>query len=116
MTTAAVLEWWFTFAPTLQWTWAKTYATRAPHWYVVAGQTPSISHGDFVMAGRVIRAFGEPGKFWSMTQLYLHVPNYRTGLRIDARRKQTLGEPTFGDLCGNAARSSTLVSDLSPIF
>jgi hypothetical protein len=57
--TSADLEWWLTLAPTLQWTWAKTYAQRAPHWYIVAGKTPGISYDDFIRAGRVIRTFGE---------------------------------------------------------
>jgi hypothetical protein len=71
VTTSADLEWWLTLAPTLQWTWAKTYAKRAPHWYVVLGRTSGICDDDFARAGRVIRAFGEPGRFWSMTNLYL---------------------------------------------
>lgn len=65
------LEWWLSLAPTLQWTWAKTYAKRASHWYIVAGKTPGISYDDFIRAGRVIRTFGEPGKFYRVTRLYL---------------------------------------------
>lgn len=34
------LRWWLTLAPSLQWTWAVTYAESAPHWYVVLGRTP----------------------------------------------------------------------------
>ena len=53
-------------------TWAKRRpAKRAPHWYIVAGKTPGISYDDFIRAGRVIRTFGEPGKFYRMTRLYL---------------------------------------------
>ena len=26
------LRWWLDIAPTLKWTWAKTYADFAPHW------------------------------------------------------------------------------------
>jgi len=65
------LGWWLDLAPTLTWTWATTYADSAPHWYVVEGRTPGLTHDDYVRAGRVIRTFGEPGKFWSMTNLYL---------------------------------------------
>ena len=70
--TPADLEWWLSLAPTLDWTWAKTYAKRAPHWYVVEGKTPGLDHDDFIRAGRVIRTFGEPGKFWRVTRLYLY--------------------------------------------
>lgn len=71
MTDRADLDWWLTLAPSLKWTWAKTYAQTAPHWYVVLGRTEGITRDDFIRAGRVIRTFGEPGKFWSMTNLYL---------------------------------------------
>jgi hypothetical protein len=71
MITRADLEWWLSLAPTLDWTWAKTYAARAPHWYVVEGHTPGLDHDDFIRAGRVIRSYGEPAKFWLMTNLYL---------------------------------------------
>lgn len=69
--TAEDLTWWLDLAPTLKWTWAKTYTNSAPHWYVVLGRTPGLTHDDFARAGRVIRTFGEPGKFWSYTNLYL---------------------------------------------
>jgi hypothetical protein len=77
VTTSADLRWWLQIAPTLQWTWAKTYATRAPHWYIVAGKTPGLSYDDFIRAGRVIRTFGEPGKFYSVTRLYLFTEDRR---------------------------------------
>ncbi|HHX46986.1 MAG TPA: hypothetical protein GX718_06395, partial [Brevibacterium sp.] len=53
------------------WIWARTYAESAPHWYVVLGRTPDLTREDFIRAGRVIRTFGEPGNFWSHTNLYL---------------------------------------------
>ena len=77
MTTSADLSWWITLAPTLEWAWAKTYARRAPHWYVVEGPTPGMNAADFGRAGRVIRAVGEPGRFWAMTQLYLFTEDCR---------------------------------------
>ena len=64
-------RWWLDKAPTLEWTWAKTYAAFAPHWYVVHGRTPGMTRGDFVRVGRVVRTFGEPGKFGKRTNLYL---------------------------------------------
>lgn len=71
MSTPADREWWLALAPTLKWTWAKNYADSAPHWYVVLGRTPGMTRDDFLRAGRVIRTFGEPGKFWAMTNIYL---------------------------------------------
>lgn len=59
-------------APTLEWIWAKTYAESAPHWYVVLGRTQGLTRTDYERAGRVIRTFGEPGKFYSSTNLYLY--------------------------------------------
>ena len=66
------LRWWLDLAPTLDWIWAKTYADSAPHWYVVHGRTEGLTMDDFVRAGRVIRTFGEPGKFYRSTNLYLY--------------------------------------------
>ena len=69
--TAADLAWWLDLAPRLTWTWATTYEASAPHHYVVAGRTPGMTWADFVLAGRVIRTFGEPGRFWNLTNVYL---------------------------------------------
>src|SRR5690606_12736627 len=41
--TEADLTWWLKLAPTLDWIWAKTYASFAPHHYVVNGRTPSMT-------------------------------------------------------------------------
>lgn len=71
MTTTADLAWWLDLAPRLRWTEAVTYRDTAPHWYIVEGRTPDIQRADFVRAGRVIRRFGQPRKFYSMTNLYL---------------------------------------------
>lgn len=72
--TRADYDWWLDLAPALRWTWAKTYAGSAPHWYVVAGRTEGFTLADAIRVGRVIRTYGEPGKFYSMTNLYLPVP------------------------------------------
>jgi hypothetical protein len=68
------LDWWLELAPTLAWTWASTFARSAPHHYVHLGRTPGLSRDDVIRAGRVIRTFGEPGKFWRVTNLYLPMP------------------------------------------
>lgn len=70
-------DWWLSLAPSLEWTWAVTYADSAPHWYVVHGRTPVLSYEDCVRAGRVIRTFGEPGKFYRWTNLYLFTADRR---------------------------------------
>jgi hypothetical protein len=68
----ADLAWWLATAPTLTWTWASTYAGSAPHWYIHRDHTPGLSREDFERAVRVTRAFGEPGKFYATTNLYLY--------------------------------------------
>ena len=65
------LDWWLELAPTLSWTWAKTYEDFAPHWYVVGGRTAGFSRDDSRRVGRIVRTYGEPGKFWRRTNLYL---------------------------------------------
>lgn len=65
------LRWWLDYAPTLKWTWAKTYEDFAPHWYVAYPKTAGMTRDDFVRVGRIVRTFGEPGKFWKRTNLYL---------------------------------------------
>ena len=75
--TEADLTWWLELAPALRWTWASTYAEAAPHWYVVHGRTPGLTRDDFVRVARVVRTFGEPGKFYAMTNLYLYTADRR---------------------------------------
>ncbi|MBP1325842.1 hypothetical protein JOF28_001074 [Leucobacter exalbidus] len=75
--TRADLDWWLNIAPTLDWAFAVTYADSAPHHYVVKDRTPELTPEDFVRAGRVIRTFGELGKFFKRTNLYLISPDGR---------------------------------------
>ena len=69
------LDWWLEFAATRQWTFATTYAETAPHHYVVQGRTPGVTHDDMVRASRVVATFGSPGKYYSMTKIYLVSPD-----------------------------------------
>ncbi len=62
------LRWWLDLAPTLPWTYAKTMPD-SPHRYVVLDK--HLPADDFFRAVRVIRTFGEPGKFYSRTNIYL---------------------------------------------
>lgn len=71
------LHWWLELAGELDWTWAKTYADSAPHRYVVLGRTPGLNRSDFVRAGAVIRTFGQPGKFYRSTNIYLEVGEWK---------------------------------------
>ena len=82
------LRWWLELAPSLEWTWAKTYADSAPHDYVVLGRTPGLTRLDMVRAGAVIRTFGQPGKFHSSTNIYLRDGGLKYWT-MDARVKDT---------------------------
>jgi len=73
--TKADLDWWLEFAATREWTFAKTYAQTAPHHYVVQDRTAGVAHEDMVHAARVIHTFGTPGKYYSLTKIYLHSPD-----------------------------------------
>jgi len=64
------LDWWLARASDLDWTFAKTMKD-APHSYVIRGK--DMDEAEFERAVRVIRTFGEPGKFWSKTHIYLTV-------------------------------------------
>lgn len=77
MITRDDLNWWLELAPTLGWTFAKTYAETAPHEYVVEGRTDAMEHDDYVRAARVIHTFGAPGRYYSFTKIYLVSPDGR---------------------------------------
>lgn len=66
--TAEDLQWWLDLAESLQWRFASTMA-ETPHDYVVRGK--GLSEADFEKAVRVIRTFGQPGKFYDMVGIYL---------------------------------------------
>lgn len=73
--TRSDLEWWLARADELEWIFAKTYAETAPHHYVVESRTPGMTHEDMVRAARVIHTFGRPGKYYSLTKIYLVSPD-----------------------------------------
>lgn len=68
MSARADLKWWLDTAPLLNWTFAKTMKDH-PHSYVV--RRKDMNDHDFLKAVRVIRTFGEPGKFYQRTNIYL---------------------------------------------
>lgn len=69
------LDWWLEFAASREWTFAKTYAETAPHHYIVEGRTSGVTQEDMVRAARVIHTFGQPGKYYSLTKIYLLSPD-----------------------------------------
>jgi SAM-dependent methyltransferase len=69
------LDWWLEFAAEHKWTFAKTYASSAPHHYIVQDRTLGVGYDDVVRAARVIHTFGMPGKYYSMTKIYLASPD-----------------------------------------
>jgi SAM-dependent methyltransferase len=74
-TTAADLAWWLDLAADesrLAWRWAVTYAADSPHWYVIRNR--QLADEEFERAVRVIRTFGQPGKFHRSTMIYLVDP------------------------------------------
>lgn len=73
-TTRSDLAWWWDFAASREWTFAKTYAHTAPHDYIVEDRTEGVSHSDMVRASRVIHTFGVPGKYYGHTKIYLTRP------------------------------------------
>lgn len=74
MTILEDLGWWLALAPTLEWTVARTYAQTAPHSYVVHPRSAGMTESDYVRAAHAIHTFGEPAKFYSMTNIYLTSP------------------------------------------
>lgn len=67
-------DWWWSFAPTLRWRFAKSMPDT-PHWYIRGGTTPGFSREDALRVARLVRTFGEPGKFHRATNLYLYTPD-----------------------------------------
>ena len=50
MITKNDLNWWLSLEPELDWQFATTYASGAPHEYVVAGRTPGLTEDDVARA------------------------------------------------------------------
>jgi hypothetical protein len=74
-TTPDDLVWWLKFAPSLDWTWARTYADKAPHWYV--NHRSILTREEFQRAARVIHTFGEPCRYFASTNFYLSAGKWR---------------------------------------
>lgn len=63
------LQWWLQLAPELKWRFASSMQD-VPHSYVVRDK--SLHDPDYLRAYGAIRTFGEPGKFYDRTNIYLH--------------------------------------------
>lgn len=74
MTGREDLRWWWDLAPTLTWRFASTMSD-VPHWYIRGGTTPGFSREDALRVSRLIRTYGEPGRFYAQTNLYLYTPD-----------------------------------------
>lgn len=74
MITKQDLKWWIEKETELDWQFATTYAEGAPHEYVALGRTDGLTAEDFERAAHVIRTFGQPGKFYKSTRIYLTTP------------------------------------------
>lgn len=71
------LTWWLGKAPTLDWIWAKTYASFAPHNYVVHPRSSGMTLEDYQRAAHTIHTFGTVGRFHKHVQVYLEHGQYR---------------------------------------
>ena len=49
--------------------------SSTPHWYVRGGTTPGFTREDALRVSRLVRTFGEPGRFYRQTNLYLFTPD-----------------------------------------
>lgn len=96
MVTQADLDWWAELAPTLSWQFASTMPD-APHSYVVRGKT--LHDPDFLRAVRVIRTFGEPGKFYKRVNVYL---------TIGDKKWWTMGDTLEGTIIINQATTDVV--------
>jgi hypothetical protein len=68
------LAWWLDLAPRLKWTFASTMPD-VPHWYVQHPKTRGLTLADYQRVGRIVRTFGEPGRFYRTTNIYLWTPD-----------------------------------------
>ena len=93
MSRQAEIEWWLKTAASLDWTFAKTMKDT-PHSYIVRGK--QLDEHDFQRAVRCIRAYGEPGKFFSRTNVYLVHPGA-------GHRWWTMGDTLAGTVIINQA-------------
>lgn len=62
------LDWWFTLADDLKWTYASSMPST-PHSYVIRGKGLDVER--YLVAFAVIRTFGAPGMFHGRPQTYL---------------------------------------------
>lgn len=112
------LAWWLDFASTRTWTFAKTYAETAPHHYVVENRTPGVTHDDMVRAARVIHTFGQPGKYYSLTKIYLVSPDrrFRWWTEDNHFTDTTLVNRATTELCYGIQNAPSTVSGLHSAY
>ena len=64
-----------TLISSVEWTWAKTYAKSAPHWYCVFKRNPELDQ-EFRYFTQYIRDHGVTRKFWSKEFTYLEIEGF----------------------------------------
>ena len=65
------------------WVFAKTYAKKAPHYYVVKD---TLNHKEFEWVTAFIRENGVKRRFWNKEFIYFYIPN-------DGFKYWTYGDP-----------------------
>ena len=112
------LDWWLSFSASREWTFAKTYAESTPHCYIVEGRTSGVTHDDMVRASRVIHTFGQPGKYCSLTKIYLVSPDgrYRWWTEDGHFTDTTLLNRATTDFCYGIQNAPSTVSGVWTAF
>lgn len=72
------------FINSSEWTYAKTYSTTWPHWYIVR---KNVDEGMFVKLVEYIRANGYDGRFYKKTNRYFDDDKYSYWTMGDAIEK-----------------------------
>ena len=112
------LDWWLSFSASREWTFAKTYAESTPHCYIVEGRTSGVTHDDMVRASRVICTFGQPGKHYPQTKIYLVSPDgrYRWWTEDGHFTDTTLLNRATTDFCYGIQNAPSTVSGVWTAF
>ena len=87
------------------WTFAKTYADRAPHEYIVREKAAGEDQ-EFADAVVYIREHGFPMRFWGTEYIYIY---------LDGRFYWTMGEPVEETIIINRCRVGDCEITISPI-
>ena len=87
------------------WTFARTYADRAPHEYIMRGKATGTDQ-EFVDAVIYIRENGIPMHFWGQEYIYLY---------LDGKLYWTMGEPVEETIILNRCDRKDVEITVTPI-